>query len=47
MEAHATRSWVAIILASVVGLSIVMLTAAGIYDTLASPGDTDLSSSYV
>lgn len=46
VEAHATRSWVAVILASCAGVSLIMLTAAGMWNTVANPGVTDLAPNY-
>ena len=46
VEAHATRSWVAVILAISAGLSLVILVTAGMWNTLSNPETTDLSSNY-
>lgn len=46
VEAHATRTWVAVILAVAVGLSIVMLVAGAAWNTIANPEIVDLSSNY-
>ena len=46
VEAHAARTLVAVILAISAGLSLIILVAAGMYNTLANPEVTDLSSNY-
>ena len=46
VEAHATRTWVAVILAVGASLSIVLLVAAGMWNTIANPEVTDLASNY-
>ena len=46
VEAHATRSWVAVILAASAGLSIFTLTLAAMWNTISDPKLNDLSSNY-
>lgn len=46
VEAHATRTWVAVILALSAGVSLVLLVAAGMWNTVANPGVTDLAPNY-
>ncbi len=46
VESHATRTWVAVILAVSAGVSLMMLTAAGMWNTVANPGVTDLAPNY-
>lgn len=46
VEAHATRTWVAVILALAAGISTIILVAAGAWNTIANPGVEDLSSNF-
>jgi len=46
VEAHATRTWVAVILAMGASISIIILVAAGMWNTISNPEVTDLSNNY-
>lgn len=46
VEAHAVRTWVALILAISAGLSIVILVTAGVVNVIANAAVTDLSSNF-
>ena len=47
VETHATRTWVAIILSVSGGLSLNILVSGAVWNTLANPEVTDLSSNYM
>lgn len=46
VESHATRSWVAVILALGASISLMLLVGAGMWNTIANPEVTDLSPNY-
>jgi hypothetical protein len=47
VEAHAVRTWVAIILTTFAGLSLLILTAGAVWNTIANPEITDLSANFM
>ena len=46
VEAHATRTWVAVILAMAAGVSLIIIVSAAMWNTVANPQVTDLASNY-
>jgi hypothetical protein len=46
VEAHAQRTWVAVILSVAGGVSLVMLVAGAVWNTVATPGVTDLATNF-
>jgi hypothetical protein len=46
VEAHATRTWVAVILAAAAGISLIIIVSAAMWNTVANPEVTDLASNY-
>ena len=47
VEAHAVRTWVAVILTTFAGLSLLTLTAGAVWNTVANPEVTDLSANFM
>lgn len=47
VEAHAVRTWVAVILTTFAGLSLFVLTAGAVWNTIANPEVTDLSANFM
>ena len=47
VEAHAVRTWVAIILTTFAGLSLLTITVGAVWNTLANPEVTDLSANFM
>lgn len=47
VEAHATRTWVAIILTTFAGLSLLVLVIGAVWNTVANPEVTDLSANFM
>ena len=47
VEAHAVRTWVALILTTFAGLSLLTLTAGAVWNTLTNPEVTDLSANFM
>ena len=47
VEAHAVRTWVAVILTFFAGLSLFVLTAGAVWNTIANPEVTDLSANFM
>jgi membrane protein DedA with SNARE-associated domain len=46
VEAHATRTWVAIIFAFSAGISVIILVVGGVWNTIANPGNPDLTNNF-
>jgi hypothetical protein len=47
VEAHAIRTWVALILATSAGVSLVALVVGAVWNTVANPEVTDLSANFM
>lgn len=47
VEAHAIRTWVALILAGSAGVSLVALVVGAVWNTVANPEVTDLSANFM
>ena len=47
VEAHATRTYIALILAVSAGLSLIILTAGAVWNTVANPEITDISANFM
>ena len=47
VEAHAIRTWVALILASSAGISLITLVVGAVWNTVANPEVTDLSANFM
>jgi hypothetical protein len=47
VEAHATRTWVAIILTTFAGLSLLTITVGAVWNVIANPEVTDLSANFM
>jgi hypothetical protein len=47
VEAHAVRTWVAVILTTFAGLSLLVLTAGAVWNTITNPEVTDLSANFM
>jgi hypothetical protein len=47
VEAHAIRTWVALILAASAGISLIALVVGAVWNTIANPEVTDLSANFM